>query len=118
MHITYHSTDYNSYYIGIQTMWNQTTFYYPTVCISTDEINFHLYPAVTDYDTIDSLLKLGLFKPKTPEQSNALFKHNLKHYSHSKQAKHLIETDPNLVPRLEQMATEIAYMSDNGIAFK
>ena len=99
-------------------MWNQSTFYYPAVYIATDQISFHLYPAVTDYDQIDSLLKQGLFKPKTPEQSNALFKHNLKQYRHSKQAKHLIETDPNLVPRLEQMAAEIADMSDNGIAFK
>ncbi|MBL7480214.1 hypothetical protein [Legionella bononiensis] len=99
-------------------MWNQSTIYYPAVCIATDQISYHLYPAVTDYDRIDSLLKLGLFKPTTPEQNNALFKHNLNHYSHSKQAKHLIETDPNLVPRLEQMAEEIDYMTDNGIAFK
>ncbi|KTD30996.1 hypothetical protein Lmor_3103 [Legionella moravica] len=118
MHITYHTSDGYSYHIGIQKDWNEATFYYPAVTISTDQKNIQLYPAVPDYDHIDSLLKLGLFKPKTPEQSHALFKHNLKQYTHSKEAKRLIETNPNLVPRLDQMAKEIAYMSDNGIAFK
>ncbi|CAM2859108.1 hypothetical protein [Legionella worsleiensis] len=118
MYLTYHTLDGKSYHIGIQQEWNQPTYYYPAVSIAVDGVDFQLYPTIADFDKLDGLPKLGLFKPKTPKAGHALFKHNLKHYTHSSKVKQLIAKNPHFfVPSQEQMAKEIAYMSDNGIAF-
>lgn len=122
MHISIHHIKDDSWSIGVQIDTGHPMYFYSAIYISTDGISFNFYPCVRTFDEInellqiDELLRLGLFKPASPQQKNALSTHNLKHYKPSFYAEALFKA-PNKVSGLEQSAEEQNYMNENGIAF-